>query len=96
MRIKLSELKHGPIGQEILPEGFIDRVQKYKAMLKEVETSSVEETVSNFQRDLHPERELLIWESITHCYQADIIKNPKWSLAQKKKRFQELLTATLR
>lgn len=46
----------GLIRQEVLPAGFIERVQKFKEILKEVETTGVEETVSNFQRDLNPEK----------------------------------------
>lgn len=44
-KIKVSDIKIGPIRQEVLPDGFVGRVQKYKEILKEVETSSIEETL---------------------------------------------------
>jgi hypothetical protein len=94
-KVKLSEIKMGPIRQVVLPDGFIVRVQKYKEILKEVETSTIEEAISNFQRDLYPETELLIWESIAHCYKIGLETNPKWSIATKKKVFSNILKSTL-
>lgn len=95
MHIKLSDLKHGPIQHEVLPEGFINKVQKYKHTLKEVEKTSLEEVVSNFQRDFRPERELLIWETIAQCYETYVTENPKASLKQRKKHFADLLVGTM-
>lgn len=94
-KIKVSEIKVGPIRQEVLPDGFVERVQKYKEMLKEVETSSIEETLSNFQRDLHPERELIIWENIAHFYKISVKDNPNWTNKDKKKAFGEILISTM-
>lgn len=95
MHIKLSKLKQGPIQNEVLPNGFIGKVMQYKEILKEVETSSLEEAINNFQKDLHPERELLLWQSIARCYEAELIRNPTTSLGQKKGLFKSLLAATL-
>lgn len=89
------ELKMGPIRQELLPEGFIERVRKYKEILKEVETSSLEETVSNFQRDLLPERELKIWEKIASHYELKVKNNPSWGISKKKELFAEVLRSTM-
>lgn len=94
--VKLSELKAGPIRQEVLPGGFIARVQKYKEILQEVETTSLEETVSNFQRDILPERELEVWENISHLYEISVENNPNWTVKDKEKFFGELLTSSLR
>jgi len=94
-KIKMSDLKSGPIRQEILPEGFIIRVQKFKEILKEVETISLEETISNFQRDLCPEKELIIWEKIANQYDLIVSNNPNLSIPEKKMAFKELLMATL-
>lgn len=94
-KIKISDIKIGPIRQEVLPDGFVERVQKYKEILKEVETSSLEQTLSNFQRDLHPERELLIWEHIAHFYKISLRDNPDWTNKDKKKSFAEILISTM-
>ncbi len=93
-KMKLSDINQGPIRQQILPEGFIARVLKYKEILKEVECCSLEETVSNFQRDLNPERELVIWEKIADFYKTFIKDKPELSISDKKKIFGEILTAT--
>jgi hypothetical protein len=95
MKVRLSELRQGPVRQDILPEGFIVRVQKYKEILREVETSSLEEAINNFQRDWHPERELLIWENIANAYELSSKNNPNWTSEEKKKAFGELLLASL-
>lgn len=92
---KLSELKAGPIRQEILPEGFIERVIKYKEILKGVENMSLEETVSNFQRDWNPERELLIWENIAYIYKSKVGKNTELTITEKRKVLSEILISTM-
>ena len=92
-KIKLSELQMSPIRHEKLPDGFIERVQKYKEVLQEIETSSLEESISNFQRDLYPNTELTIWEKIASNYYEGCKNNPKWTLSEKKKLFIRLLKA---
>jgi len=92
-KIKLSELQMSSIRHEKLPDGFIERVQKYKEVLQEIETSSLEEAISNFQRDLYPETELFIWESIASDYLESCKNNPKWTLAERKELFVKLLKA---
>lgn len=75
MKIKISDLKQGPIRQEILPDGFIERVQTFKQKLTDVEHISLEETVSNFQRDKNPEKELILWERIATAYETFTLKH---------------------
>ena len=95
VKVKVSDLKSGPILQEILPKGFIERVIKFKEILKEVETMSIEETVSNFQRDEEPEKELLVWENIAYLYEKEAKSRPRWSPKQRKEAFRLLLSASL-
>ena len=85
----LSELKMGPNRGVILPEGFILRVIKYKEKLKEVETLSLEETIDSFQRDLHPENELEIWEGIAEIYETNV--DNKWKMDKKMALFKRIL-----
>ncbi|MEI7765476.1 MAG: hypothetical protein WCI93_02715 [bacterium] len=95
IKVKLSELKAGPIRQEVLPIGFIERVIKYKNILKGVEDVSLEETISNFQRDWDPERELIIWENMAHLYQINTENKQHWTLKEKKKAFEAILLSSL-
>jgi len=94
-KIKISDLKISPIRQEVLPKGFIMRVKKMKKILREVETSSLEEAVSNFQRDLCPQKELLIWENIAISYKAISQSNPNLTLKEKRKVFSDILIDSL-
>ncbi len=95
-KIKTLNIKLGKVRDDILPEGFIFRVQKYKEILREVETSSLEEAINNFQRDLHPENELIIWEHIANCYATIMQDNVDRTMAEKKKIFREILISTMK
>lgn len=75
-QVKISDINpNGPIRSPLLPAGFIERVRKFKKILAEVETTTLEETILNFQKDQHPERELMIWEHIALNYQHFINDN---------------------
>lgn len=76
-----------------LPTGFILRVQQYKEVLKEVETTSLEEAISNFQKDTNPENELIIWENIAKRYKLSLKNNPRWTVEDKRKELGRLLFA---
>jgi len=92
---KLSDLKAGPIKHKTLPESFIERVKNFKQAIAEVETSSLESTLENFQRDNNPETELFLWEHIAKMYQWTIVANAGLSLSQKKEVFSVLLQLSM-
>jgi hypothetical protein len=94
-KMKVSDIKMSGLRHEKLPEGFIKRVIEYKKILKEVEQTSLEEAVSNFQRDLNPESELVIWEAIANFYQGKLKDYPKASLEDKKEVFKKALLYTM-
>lgn len=94
-KVKMTDLKMGPIRDQVLPAGFIERVQKYKAILAEVEKTSLEDTVANFMRDLTPESELLIWEHIAKIYKWAIVAYPSLSLNAKKDAYSILVGLSL-
>jgi hypothetical protein len=93
--IDISKLKSSKIRHEVLPEGFIERILKFKEVMKDVETTSLEETVSNFQRDMNPETELVIWESIASCYKMTCENNPNWTAEERKRAFADILKGTM-
>ena len=84
----------GPIRHKELSPEFIARVKDYKYKLREVERSSLEETLDGFQRDTHPEAELVIWEKIATSYDVTVKYNPIWNMRQKEKAFAEILNST--
>jgi len=94
-KIRTNQIVSGPIRQEVLPKGFIIRVIIFKELLKEVEETSLEETISNFQRDSNPMNELKIWEEIASIYTTFVKDGKTWTLKQKKDIFSKILTRTL-
>lgn len=94
-KIKIANLKQGLIRQEILPDGFIERVRDYKHKLAEVEHSNLEQAVSNFQRDEDPEKELGIWEKIAFAYETFALRHTGISPDAKKEAFVILLGASM-
>lgn len=91
----ISHFQPSPIAQDVLPDGFIERIRAYKLILSEVETSSLEEAVSNFQRDFEPERELIIWERIALIYQEFITEHLVTSQEAKKDVLVVLLSSSM-
>jgi len=74
-----------------LSESFIERVKKFKNTLKEVETMTIEESLSNFQKDRNPESELDLWEHMASAYEDFTQINPRLTLEEKKDVFRVLL-----
>lgn len=90
-KTKLSDLKVGPIRHATLPDDFIQRVKDFKQAIAEVDKTSLESTLDNFQRDLNPEQELYLWEHIAKMYQWSIVAHSGFSLPQKKEVLSLLL-----
>lgn len=70
-RIKISDIDISkmPFQHGTLPNALIERIKKFKVILFEVETATLEEAIDNFRHDMHPEREIHIWEWIANSYQ---------------------------
>ncbi|HBA45628.1 hypothetical protein A2W67_00925 [Candidatus Nomurabacteria bacterium RIFCSPLOWO2_02_40_28] len=90
-KVKMSDIQEGPIRHLTLPDGFIQRVKEFKQALAEVEKTSLESTLENFQRDTNPENELRVWEKIASTYQWAVIDNVGLIEAEKKDVFGILL-----
>lgn len=95
-QVKISDINpNGPIRSPLLPAGFIERVRKFKKILAEVETTTLEKTILNFQHDQHPERELMIWEQIALNYRNFIKTNKDLTLESKRGALRVLLGSSL-
>lgn len=81
--MELSKLKIGPIRHKDLSSSFIVRIKNYKEKIKEVDTSTLEDTIDSFKRDLHPEAELLVWENIAMLYEAKSESIPNLTIDEK-------------
>jgi hypothetical protein len=94
-KTKLSDLKRGPIRHKTLSDSFIQRVKNFKQIIAEVDNTSLESTLDNFQRDLNLEQELYLWEHIAKMYQWSVVANAGLSLPQKKELFGLLIGLSL-
>jgi hypothetical protein len=65
-----STIQPGQIRRDSLTAEQMERVRKLQAVFVEVDGQSVEQWVDNFKRDLNPDRELEIWESMAKAYTA--------------------------
>lgn len=70
-KVKLSSLKSGPIRHSTLPKDLVDRIARIRDTLNEFQdpSSSLEEWLEDFKRDVHPEKEVRIWEQIASFFE---------------------------
>src|SRR5207247_7817058 len=66
--INISDLAPGPIRHLGLPGAFTDRVKAFKALLGDVDATSLDQTLDAFSRDANPTNELVIWERIANIF----------------------------
>jgi hypothetical protein len=57
-----------------LPNEILNRIELFHKVIGNASGISLKKTVENFKRDLHPERELLVWEAIAVSF-LDITRN---------------------
>ncbi len=94
--MKLDNIETGPIRHSELSADLVDRIKKYRAILAEVDPPApLEEVINDFRRDVHPEREIAIWEKLAAFYQAAVSQNPAMRLKKKRKLFERLLHESL-
>jgi hypothetical protein len=66
--IPISQLGVGPIRHAALPETLVERIKAVAETFVEVDPRPVEEWVEDFQRDMHPEKEIALWEVMAGAY----------------------------
>ena len=94
-QIPPADLVAGPIRHPVLPDGFVDRIKAFKAILGDVDPTSLETAIDNFKRDTHPEDELMIWERIANIFQLFLSHNPTNDPAIRKEIFAVLVGASM-
>ena len=67
-RVKIKDLKPGPIRRTTLPPELLSRVETLRTVLADVCPISGEQWLDNLQRDLDPEQEVLWWERLAGCF----------------------------
>jgi hypothetical protein len=64
-----SSIQPGPIQHERLDDALIARIRAFEPVLADIYPMSHEKWLEGFQRDLNPESEIAIWESIAAAWQ---------------------------
>ena len=65
-----NTIQPGPIRRDSLTPEQMERVRKLQSVFVEVDGQSVEQWVDGFKRDLNPDSELDIWETMAKAYTA--------------------------
>jgi len=66
--VDLSQLRPGPIRHESLPPKLLEMVKAVYDVIGQYLGMTLEQFEIGFMRDMHPERELAIWCSITKAW----------------------------
>jgi hypothetical protein len=69
----------------------MQQIRRIQAVFAEVEPVSYEETVNDFKRDQHPDREIEIWLAMADAYEQVMSQHPTFDLAHKQEVFKLLL-----
>jgi hypothetical protein len=69
-KVRRKELKEGPIRHHDLPAALLVRIQNIWFSTRDVVSVPLEKTIENFQRDLHLESEVEVWERIVSAANA--------------------------
>ena|SRR5580658_5426706 len=77
----------GPIREPHLSPELAARIEAIRAAVAEVCPISAEEWLKGFQRDQHPEREVVWWERVARCY-ADFTAEKTFPSEQKQAAFK--------
>lgn len=84
--LELNEIVHDSLTNQQLKD--IARIQEVFA---EVNSSSLEETIDNFRRDEHPDKEISIWLKMADAYELFTLDKREVVSLDKKKEAYELL-----
>jgi hypothetical protein len=94
IKVELSSIAKGPIRHETLPDSLLVRIKLIQSALHDVFTMSLDDSIDDFRRDSHPEREIEVWEKIISAFQ-DATSASVLSLDQRKEIFRYLLLRTI-
>ena len=73
----------------------IERIKDFKSILVDVEEISIEKTLSNFKKEISPEKEIKSWEHIANAYQSYVSQKSIKDLAVKKEVFSIILATSM-
>lgn len=93
--VKIDDIDmSGPPRHATLPEELVERIKRFKEILKEVETIPLEQTLYNFRCDKNPQNEVAIWEDIAKHYEQQTLNHPELTLEAKKDIYRKVFVAS--
>ena len=79
---EFKKLKPGPVRHGELTPDFTERVRALYRRVGHLMYSSFEQWELGFCRDTHPEREIMVWETIADALEAYLAEDPDASIKQ--------------
>lgn len=93
IKINPENIKLNEVVSELTPEQ-IEKIKTIHTIFAEVDKSSLEQTITDFKRDSHPENEIEIWMQMAEAYKGYLSKNKK-NLNEKKEVFKLILSRSM-
>lgn len=93
--MKASDIEMGPVVHDSLTSDQMEKAKKIQATFAEVYPVSLEETVTNFKRDLNVDKEIAIWLNMANAYQSFISKNAITDSVKKQEAYKLLLLRSM-
>lgn len=75
-KVSTKDLKRGPVQHTTLPQALVTRIQYLHSVFHRYDKMPLKTWLENFQRDLRPEREIVIWEAMARAHNAFAEKHP--------------------
>jgi hypothetical protein len=77
----IEDLKLNDVLHDSLTATQIEAIERIHKTFSEINSSTLEETIDNFKRDQHPDREIAIWLTMVDVYEYFTLdKNPSIDL----------------
>lgn len=92
-KINPNNIKQNEVVSDLTSEQ-IEKIKNIHATFAEVDKSSLEQTITDFKRDLHPEDEIEIWMQMAKAYKGYLSKDKK-NLDEKKEVFRLILSRSM-
>jgi hypothetical protein len=83
--LSIKDLEPNEIVHDSLSEAQIANIKRIQDVFSEVNSSSLEETINDFRRDQHPDKEIAIWLKMADAYQRFTSRTER-KIEQNKKR----------
>ncbi|HEY8915610.1 MAG TPA: hypothetical protein VIM87_04200 [Chitinophaga sp.] len=90
-----GDLTLSPVAHDTLSADQIEKIKRIQAAFAEVNPGSLEETITNFKRDRHPDGEIAIWLAMANAYEQFISKHAGAPLDKKKEVYKLILLRSM-